>query len=46
MPSECFETFGRVIIESFRVGVPVIGSNIGGIPEIIQEEHNGFLFEP
>jgi len=46
MPSEYFETFGRIIIESFRVGVPVIGSNIGGIPEIIQEGHTGFLFGP
>ncbi len=46
VPSECFEAFGRVIIESFSAHVPVIGSNIGGIPEIIQEDHTGFLFEP
>ncbi|OQX22589.1 MAG: hypothetical protein BWK75_00345 [Candidatus Altiarchaeales archaeon A3] len=46
MPSEYFETFGRIIIESFRVGVPVIGSNVGAIPELIKEGYNGFLFEP
>lgn len=45
-PSICFESFGRVIIESFCAGVPVIGSNVGAIPEIIQEGYNGFLFEP
>ncbi|MFN3527797.1 MAG: glycosyltransferase family 4 protein [Candidatus Altarchaeaceae archaeon] len=46
VPSICFEAFGRVIIESFARGTPVIGSNIGGIPEVIKEGHNGFLFEP
>ncbi|CEG12896.1 putative Glycosyltransferase [groundwater metagenome] len=46
MPSQCLETFGRIIIESFCVGVPVIGSNVGAIPELIHEGYNGFLFEP
>ena len=27
------------------MGVPVIGANIGGIPEIIEEGTTGFLFE-
>ncbi len=46
VPSELYETFGRVIIESFIDGKPVIGSKIGAIPELIQEGYNGFLFEP
>ncbi len=46
IPSIYFETFGRVIIESFNEGVPVIGSKVAAIPEIIQEGYNGFLFEP
>ena len=33
------------IIESYSVGTPVIGANIGGIPEIIMEGKTGYLFE-
>ena len=33
------------VIESFFLGVPVIGSEIGGIPELINEK-NGFIFQP
>jgi len=32
--------------ESFRAGVPVIGSNVGGNPELMKDGYNGFLFEP
>ncbi len=46
VPSEYFENFSVSIMESFRAGVPVIGSNIGGTPELIQNDYNGFLFEP
>jgi glycosyltransferase involved in cell wall biosynthesis len=35
-----------VIPQAFATGKPVIGSRVGGIPEIVQEEHNGFLIEP
>jgi glycosyltransferase involved in cell wall biosynthesis len=34
-----------VIYESFFHGVPVVGSRIGGIPELIREGYNGLLFE-
>ncbi len=40
------EGFGRVFIEAMALGKPVIGSNVGGIPEIIQDGVNGFLVEP
>jgi glycosyltransferase involved in cell wall biosynthesis len=39
------ETFGRVIIEAMAMGVPVIASRTGGIPEIILDRMNGVLFE-
>ncbi len=46
VPSVWYENFPGVIIESFAFGVPVIGSNIGGIPEMITEGKNGMLFDP
>jgi glycosyltransferase involved in cell wall biosynthesis len=46
VPSEWYENNPMTIIESYSLGVPVIGSDIGGIPEIIEEENTGFIFEP
>lgn len=40
------ETFGLVLPEAMRAGVAVIGSNCGGVPEIIENEKTGLLFEP
>lgn len=45
-PSLFREPFGRVVIEAFAHGVPVIGAKSGGIPETIQPGINGALFEP
>lgn len=45
VPSIWYETFGIVIIESFKYGTPVIASNIGGFPELVKNGYNGFLFE-
>ncbi len=45
-PSICYDIFPTTILESFALGKPVIGSNIGGIPEMIDHEENGLLFEP
>ena len=39
------ETFGLVLIEAMRAGVPVIGANAGGVPEIIAHRDTGLLFE-
>lgn len=39
------ETFGLVLPEAMRAGVAVIGSNSGGVPEIIDHEKTGLLFE-
>ena len=44
VPSEWYENNPLSIIESLSLGTPVIGSNIGGIPELIQDEKTGFTF--
>ena len=44
-PSEWYEPFGLVIAESIVLGTPVLGANIGGIPELIKVGETGELFE-
>jgi glycosyltransferase involved in cell wall biosynthesis len=39
------ETFGLVLIEGMHAGISVIGSDEGGVPEIIDHEKTGLLFE-
>jgi glycosyltransferase involved in cell wall biosynthesis len=46
VPSIWAEPFGRVILEAFSCYVPVIGSNIGGIGEAIEQGVTGWLYEP
>lgn len=45
-PSVIEESFGRVVIEAFASGVPVIASNIGGFAEIIENGKDGILVDP
>lgn len=40
------ETFGLVLIEAMRAGVAVVGTNAGGVPEIIEDNVSGLLVEP
>lgn len=40
------EPFGRVIVEAMLAGTPVIASNGGGVPEIVQNGVTGRLIEP
>lgn len=40
------ESFGLVVAEALATNLPVIASNVGGIPELIQNGENGFLFQP
>jgi len=44
VPSVCYETFGIIIIESFRQGTPVLARDIGPFPEIIKACGGGELF--
>lgn len=45
LPSICYENNPLSIIESLCTGTPVIGSQIGGIPELIKSGINGLTFE-
>lgn len=45
VPSLCYDNSPMVIYESLMNGTPVIGSRIGGIPELVEEGYNGILFE-
>ncbi|MDI6723947.1 MAG: glycosyltransferase family 4 protein [Methanobacterium sp.] len=42
MPSR-MESFGIVYLEAMALGIPVIASDVGGIPEIIKNQRNGIL---
>lgn len=44
LPSECYENNPRTVMESFALGKPVIGSRIGGIPELIHDGETGFTY--
>ena len=43
-PSEWYETFGRVAIEAFACGVPVIASRLGAMQEIVADGRTGLHF--
>jgi glycosyltransferase involved in cell wall biosynthesis len=40
------EGFGLTLLEANATGIPVIASNIGGIPSVVQEGYNGLLVSP
>ena len=45
-PSIWYETFGRVAIEAFAAGVPVIASRLGSLAEIVTDGVTGLHFRP
>jgi glycosyltransferase involved in cell wall biosynthesis len=45
VPSRGYETFGIILIEAFREGVPVIARRIGPFPEIVETSGAGLLFD-
>lgn len=46
VPSRGKETGPLVVLEAFAAGIPVIGSNLGGIVEWVENESNGLLVQP
>ena len=44
MPSE-MESFGLAALEAMACSVPTIGTRVGGVPELIDDQHNGLLFK-
>lgn len=45
-PSECYENFPMTLIEAFASGLPVVASNLGAMPGIVEHGHTGRLFQP
>jgi glycosyltransferase involved in cell wall biosynthesis len=45
LPSE-HESFGLAALEAMSCGLPVVGSRIGGLPEVINDGDTGFLCDP
>jgi glycosyltransferase involved in cell wall biosynthesis len=45
-PSECYETFGMTLAESFACGTPVICSKLGSMEEIVDDGRTGLHFAP
>ena len=43
--SRCRENMPYSIVEAFAAGTPVVGTNIGGIPELVDEGNTGFICE-
>jgi glycosyltransferase involved in cell wall biosynthesis len=44
LPSEWYENAPMSVLEAYALGVPVIGANIGGIPELVEESVTGAIF--
>ena len=44
--SQYYENNPIAILEAFALGMPVIASRIGGIPELVKDDETGLLFQP
>ena len=45
VPSQWLETGPLVVLEAFEAGIPVIGSRLGGVAELVAHEEDGLLVE-
>lgn len=43
VPSRCYENQPYAVLEAFSQGVPVVGSDLGGISELVDHAHDGYL---
>lgn len=46
VPTQTYESFGLVAAEAMSVGVPVIATRVGGLPEVVSHSQGGYLVEP
>jgi glycosyltransferase involved in cell wall biosynthesis len=46
VPTQAYESFGLVAAEAMSLGVPVIATRVGGLPEVVSHDHGGYLVEP
>lgn len=46
LPSICYESFPRTLVEAFACALPVIASRLGPLADLIDEGVTGLLFEP
>jgi len=46
LPSRCYETFGRVILEAYAKGTPVVASKLGAMAELVDDGRTGLHFKP
>ncbi|MDH5570631.1 MAG: glycosyltransferase family 4 protein [Gammaproteobacteria bacterium] len=45
LPSRVYENCPMAVLESLAIGKPVIGADIGGIPELISEDKDGYIYK-
>jgi glycogen synthase len=45
-PSMLDEALPRIILEAMAAGLVVVGTNVGGVPEILKDKRNGLCFSP
>ncbi len=45
VPSVFYEIFGRIVLEAYAFGKPVIASHLGALPEVVYDAKTGYLFK-
>ena len=46
LPTQCYETFGRTVLEAYAMGTAVISSRGTAPGDLVREEETGYLVEP
>jgi glycosyltransferase involved in cell wall biosynthesis len=41
-----YENFSNAVLEAMSCGLPIVVTNVGGIPEVVKDGKNGFLIKP